>query len=236
MSRHPHRRAEEAQPSDKFRVLAADDHGIVRHGLRILVESQPGVEVCGEASNGREVVEFVKNSKPDLVILDLVMPDTDGLKVIRAIREISPKTEVLVLTIHFSEELAREVINAGALGYVLKSDAESELLAALDHMRRHQPFFTSKLAAAMSRDFIHRPSAGAGTAGQIVPAVSPLTPREIEVVQLLATGKHNKEIAATLEVSARTVESHRNHIMRKMNFSSFSDLVRFAVRNKIIED
>jgi DNA-binding NarL/FixJ family response regulator len=235
MDRYRHQRAEETAESARYRVLAADGHAIARRGLRVLVESQPGTEVCGEASNGREVVEFVRNSKPDLVILDLVMPDTDGLEVIRAIREVSPKTEVLALAIHFSEDLAREVLAAGALGFILKSDADSELLSALDHMRRHQPFFTNKLAAAISQNFIHRPSAGAGTAGQIVPTVS-LTPREVEVVRLLAIGKNNKEIARTLEVSKRTVESHRNHVMRKMHFSSFSDLIRFAIRNKIVED
>ena len=220
--------------SRTFRILIADDHGVVRHGLRVLLESQQGIEVCGEVSNGLEAVEFVKKSKPDLVVLDLTMPDTDGLKVTRAIREASPETEVLVFTIHFSEELAHAVRAAGALGYVLKSDADSELLPALDHMRHHQPFFTSKLAVTVSQNLIHNAGHGTDTAGQTVLPVSPLTRREIDVVRLLATGKSNKESASALEISTRTVESHRNHIMDKMNFSSYSELVRFAVRTKLV--
>jgi DNA-binding NarL/FixJ family response regulator len=217
--------------SRTYRVLVADDHVIVRRGLRVLLESQHGIEVCGEVSNGLEAVEFVKKSRPDLVVLDFAMPDMDGLKVTCAIREVSPETEVLVFTIHFSEELAHAVRTAGALGYVLKSDADSELLAALDHMRHHQPFFTSKLAVTMDKNFIRHPSANAQTAGL---GVSPLTPREIDVVRLLASGKSNKESASALEISTRTVESHRDHIMDKMNFSSYSELVRFAVRTKLV--
>ena len=221
--------------SRTYRVLVADDHVIVRHGLRALLESQRGVEVCGEVLNGLEAVEFVKKSRPDLVVLDFAMPDMDGLKVTRAIREVSPETEVLVFTIHYSEELARAVFTAGALGYVLKSEADSELLAALDHMRHHQPFFTSKLAVKMDKNFIRRPSAGVDAAGQTVLLVSPLTPREIDVLLLLATGKSNKEAAVALGVSTRTIETHRDHIMRKRNFSSYSELVRFAVRAKLVE-
>jgi len=221
--------------SGTYRVLVADDHVIVRRGLRVLIESQHGIEVCGEVSNGLDAVEFVKKSRPDLVVLDFAMPDMDGLKVTRAIREASPETEVLVFTIHFSEELAHAVRAAGALGYVLKSDADSELLAALDHMRHHQPFFTSKLAVTVSQNLIHNAGHGTDTAGQTVLPVSPLTRREIDVVRLLATGKSNKESASALEISTRTVESHRNHIMDKMNFSSYSELVRFAVRTKLVE-
>ena len=221
--------------SRTFRILIADDHGVVRHGLRVLLESQQGIEVCGEVSNGLEAVEFVKKSRPDLVVLDFAMPDMAGLKVTRAIREASLETEVLVFTIHFSEELAHAVLAAGALGYVLKSDADSELLAALDHMRHHQPFFTSKLAMMMSQNITHHSRDGADGAGQNVVPVSPLTPREIDVVRLLAAGKSNTESASALEISTRTVESHRNHIMDKMNFSSYSELVRFAVRTKLVE-
>jgi DNA-binding NarL/FixJ family response regulator len=221
--------------SRAYRVLVADDHVIVRHGLRVLLESQHGIEVCGEVSNGPEDVEFVKKSRPDLVVLDFAMPDMDGLKVTRAIRQASPNTEVLVFTMHFSEELVHAVLAAGALGYVLKSDADSELLAALDHMRHHQPFFTSELAVTMSHNIIDHSGDGTDTAGQTVVPVSLLTPREIDVVRLLATGQSNKEAAVALGVSTRTVESHRDHIMRKMNFSSYSELVRFAVRTKLIE-
>lgn len=219
-------------PAKPFRILVADDHPVVRRGLRDLLGSQPGIEVCWEASTGVEAMEHVTREKPDLVVLDLTMPEMNGLEVVQAVREQSPTTEVLVLTMHFSEELAREVLRSGALGYILKSDADAELLAAVDHARHHLPFFTSQLATSMVQNFVHGAGAGAGEGG---PTDLPLTPREIEVVKLLAEGKSNKQVAAALGVSSRTIESHRNHIMHKMNFTSFSDLVRFAVRSNLIE-
>ncbi|MBZ5696788.1 MAG: response regulator transcription factor [Acidobacteriia bacterium] len=214
-----------------YRVLVVDDHAVVRRGLRSLLASQAGIEVCGEASTGIEAMEIVKKSKPDLVIMDLTMPDMNGLETSRAVKDASPETEVIVLTMHFSDELAREVLRAGAIGYVLKSDADSELLAAVDHARHHQLFFTSQLALTMAQNFV----GGTGEGGQEGGPGSPLTPREIEVVQLLAEGKSNKEVAAALNVSTRTIESHRNHIMTKMKFASFSELVRYAVRNNLVE-
>jgi DNA-binding NarL/FixJ family response regulator len=208
-----------------------DDHPVVRRGIRTLLASQPDIEVCGEASTGVQAVDFAKKEKPELVILDLTLPEMNGLDASRAIREASPATQVLVLSMHFSEELAREALRAGALGYVLKSDADLELLAAVDHARRGQPFFTSTLATTMARNFMD--GQGALGEGEALPG-TPLTQREVEVVQLLAEGKSNKETAATLGVSTRTIESHRNHIMRKMNFTSFSDLVRFAIRANLV--
>jgi DNA-binding NarL/FixJ family response regulator len=224
-------------PAKPYRILIVDDHMLVRRGLRALLEAQPGMEVCSEASTGLEAIEYLKRDKPDLIVLDLTMPDMDGLEVARAVKQESPSTEVLVLTMHFSEELAREVIRSGALGYVLKSDADSELLAAVDHARHHQPFFTSKLAITMAQNFAQGPgdSSGAGNDGQSGRPRSRLTPREIEVVKLLAGGKINKEVATALGISTRTIESHRSHIMHKMNFASFSDLVRFATRSGIVE-
>jgi DNA-binding NarL/FixJ family response regulator len=217
--------------SKRYRILVADDHSVVRRGVRTLLESQPGIEVCGEASTGTETMDRVKKEKPDLVVLDLTMPEMNGLQVAATIRQESPSTEVLILTMHFSEELARDVLRSGALGYVLKSDADEELLAAVDHARHRQPFFTSKLAVAMAQSYMHN----SDTAGKDALPGFPLTPREIEVIQYLAKGKGNKEVAAALRVSTRTVESHRNHIMHKMNFGSFSELVRFAVRNNLVD-
>jgi len=215
----------------RCRILVADDHFVVRRGIRTLLESQPGIEVCGEASTAAETIDRVKKQKPDLVVLDLTMPEMNGLEVAAAVRQQSPSTEVLILTMHFSEELARDVLRSGALGYVLKSDTDEELLAAVDHVRR-QPFFTSKLAVAMAQSYMHSADT---TGGKHVLPGFPLTPREIEVIQYLAQGKGNKEVAAALRVSTRTVESHRNHIMHKMNFGSFSELVRFAVRNNLVD-
>ena len=156
----------------------------------------------------------------------------------RAIREENSSTDLLVLTMHFSEEVAREALRSGAMAYVLKSDADTDLLAAVDHVRHHQPFFTGQLAVSMAENFVNyngQPEpAITEQVGGAIPGV-PLTQRELDVIKLLAQGKSNKEAASNLNVSARTVESHRNHIMRKMNFASFSDMVRFAVRNKIVE-
>ena len=210
-----------------YRILLVDDHAVVRRGLRTLLACQPDIEVCGEAATGPDALELVRRERPDLLMLDLTLPGMDGLEVMEAMRQQSPTTEILVLTMHFSDELARAVLRGGARGYVLKSDADIDLLAAVDHVRHHQPFFTSQLAQAMAQNFMLAPAAGGHN------GIS-LTPREIEVVTLLAEGKSNKEAAASLGVSTRTVESHRNHIMRKMEFVSFSDLVRFAVRENLV--
>jgi DNA-binding NarL/FixJ family response regulator len=213
-----------------YRILLADDHAFIRMGVRVLIDSQPGLEVCCETSTGPETLAQVRKEKPDLVILDLTMPEMHGLDVARVIREENPETDVIVLSMHFSEELAREVFRTGALGYVLKSDTESDLLAAIDHARHRQPFFTRELAASMMQSFVKDT-----TGNNSGPDGLPLTPREIAVVQLLAEGKSNKQVAAALNVSTRTVESHRNNIMHKMNFASFSDLVKFAVRHNLSE-
>jgi DNA-binding NarL/FixJ family response regulator len=217
-----------------YRILIADDHPVVRRGLRDLLESQAGIEVCSEASTGFEAVERVKKEKPDLIVLDLTMPEMNGLDVAATVHQESPSTDILILTMHFSEELARDVLRSGAMGYVLKSDADEELLVAVNHMRLHKPFFTQKLAVAMAETYIQGPGIAGTTEEGLLPG-APLTSREIEVIQLVAQGKSNKQAAAALGISTRTVESHRNHIMRKMNFGSFSDLIRFAVRNNLVD-
>ncbi len=212
-----------------YRVLLADDHAVVRSGLRTLLETQPGLEVCGEATTGVEALELVKKGKPDLVLLDLTMPEMNGLEAARLIQEQSPETAVLVLSMHFSEEIARDVLRSGARGYVLKSDANPELLTAVERVRQGKTFFTGRLTSSMAESFIQAASDQDG----LIPGTN-LTQREVEIMQLLADGKSNKEAAAALGVSTRTIESHRNHIMRKMGFSSFSDLVRFAIRNNLV--
>lgn len=212
-----------------YRVLVVDDHPLVRRGVRTLLESQPDIEVAWEAASGRDAVGLIKSSKPDLVVLDLTLPEVSGLDVLIAGKQESPSTEFLILSMHFSDELAREALRCGALGYVLKSDADSELLAAVDHIRHHQPFFTTTLAISMARNFVD--GRGSATGDDSLP----LTDREIEVIQLIAGGKSNKEAAAAMGVSPRTVESHRNRIMKRMDFKSFSDLVRFAVRERLVE-
>jgi DNA-binding NarL/FixJ family response regulator len=227
-SPRPAARANRAAP---YRILVVDDHPVVRRGVRAILDGQPGLQVCAETGDGNEALELVKKDRPDLVVMDLTLPNLNGLEVTVAVREMFPATEVLVLSMHFSEELAREVLRCGALGYLLKSDADAELLAAVDHMRHHEPFFTAKLATTMAQNFV----AGAPEDDPDGRPGSPLTEREVQVVQLLAEGKSNKEVAGALGVSTRTVESHRNHIMRKMNFTSFSELIRFAVRSNLVE-
>lgn len=220
---------------ETYRVLIADDHAVVRRGLRALLASQPGIEVCCEAASGTEALECVKKEKPDLVVLDLTMPEMNGLQVARAAREESPETDILVLSVHFSEEIAREVLRSGAIGYVLKSDADTELLAAVDHARQRQPFFTGQLAISMAELFMQEPANVPVPEDNKELEGTTLTGREVQVIRLLAEGKSNKQVADMLGVSVRTIESHRNHIMRKMNFTSFSELIRFALRANLVK-
>jgi DNA-binding NarL/FixJ family response regulator len=215
-----------------YRVLVADDHAVVRTGIKQLLEAQPGVEVCCEATTGVEAIEHVRKGKPDMVLLDLTMPEMNGLDAARQIREISPNIDILVLSMHYTEEIAREVLRSGARGYMLKSDANAELITAVNRVRRGEQYFTGLLAATMAESFAQTKANGSEDS-----AISgtPLTAREAEIIQLLAQGKSNKEAAAVLGVSTRTVESHRNHIMHKMEFESFSDMVRFAIRKNLVE-
>jgi DNA-binding NarL/FixJ family response regulator len=216
-----------------YRVLIADDHAIVRRGLRAALAGRPGIEVCCEASNGREAVELVKKGKPDLVVLDLTMPEMDGLEAARTIHKQSPDTVILVLTMHFSREIAREVLRSGARGYILKSDADADLAVAIEQLRRGQPVITGKLATAMVESFVSSENLVDATSGPQTGVR--LTQREMEIIKFLAQGKSNKEIAINLVLSTRTIESHRHHIMRKMRFCSLSDLVRFAIRQGLVE-
>jgi len=218
---------EDAAFTPAYRVMIVDDHPVVRLGLSALLKSQPGVEVICEATTGPQAIEEAKRCKPELIILDLTLPEVNGLEVLEEIRQLLPETEVIILTMHFSEEIAREALRLGAIGYVLKSDADTELLAAVDNARLHQPFFTARLALKLAQNFV---SPGPGGQGEVT-----LTPRETEVVQLLAEGQSNKQVASQLKVSTRTIESHRHHIMKKMNFTSFSDLVKFAVRKNLVD-
>ena len=213
------------------RILLADDHEVVRQGLRVLLEAQPGWEVVGEAQNGREAVDKVRNLKPDIVVLDVTMPELNGLEATRQILKSAPQTEVLVLTMHESEQVAREVLAAGARGYLLKSDAGRDLVSAVDALRHRRPFFTPRISQMVLEGFLHGPAIGDGTHTKR----DLLTPREREIVQLLAEGKSNKEVATTLGISPKTIETHRANIMRKLNLHSVSELVRFAVRNRMVE-
>jgi DNA-binding NarL/FixJ family response regulator len=207
------------------RILIADDHGVVRKGLRALLDSRRGWKVCAEAGNGRDAIAKAKALKPDVAILDIGMPGLGGVEATRQIRKASPNTEVLILSAHGSERLVREVLEAGASGYLLKEDADHDLFAAVDALRRHTPFFTSKIAEWVARD---RRGARAKKAR------SALTARQRETIQLLAEGKTNNEVAAILNISVKTVETHRANIMLKLNLHSVTDLVHYAIRNEIV--
>jgi DNA-binding NarL/FixJ family response regulator len=213
-----------------LRILVVDDHAVVRRGVRALLESHEGWEVCGEATTGRDAVEQSRRLRPDVVVMDLSLPGLNGLDATRQILKDAPDTEVLVLTMHHSEELARDVLQAGARGYVLKNDADENLLAAVDSLRQHKPFLTSAVTEFMLDDYLRR---GTASLDEIAPAA--VTVREREIVQLIAEGQSNKEAAATLGVSVKTIEAHRANIMRKLRLRSVSDLVRYAIRNGIVQ-
>lgn len=213
-----------------LRILVADDHDVVRQGLRSLLESRSGWEVCGEASNGREAVEMGVALKPEIVIMDIAMPTMTGLEATRQILKASPKTQVIVLTMHESEELLREVLDAGARGYVLKTDKGRELISAVDAVCNHNTFFTSRVAEMVLHGYLESNN------GALKPMnrTQSLTPREKEVLHLVADGKSNKEVAAGLSISVKTAEAHRINIMRKLNAQSVVDLVKYAMRNNML--
>ena len=213
-----------------LRILLADDHDIVRRGLKDLLEQHAGWQVCAEASNGREAVELALQHRPQVAVIDLSMPELNGLEATRRIRQTLPDTEVLIFTMHESEELIREVLGAGARGYLLKSDAVRQLIPAVESLSRRNPYFAGRVSAVLLDGFLK--------GGQVTlegPTAERLTSREREVVQLLAEGKSNKRIAGLLDLSVKTVETHRTAAMRKLELNSLPDLVRYAVRMQIIQ-
>ena len=209
-----------------LRIFLADDHELLRSGIRCLLEAEPGWEVCGEASNGREAVEQITQMRPDIVIIDIGMPVLNGLEATRQIVKSSEKTKVIILTVHESHQVVREVLNAGAKGYILKSDASRDLVTAIHALQRNKTFFTSKVADLMLDSFLK---------GKTGIEKDVLTAREREVVQLLAEGKSTKEVAVALGLSVKTAETHRSNIMRKLDLHSVSELVLYAVRNNIVQ-
>jgi DNA-binding NarL/FixJ family response regulator len=207
------------------RILIADDHEVVRSGLLKILESQARWEVVGEASDGKEAIAKAIELKPDIAILDYALPMVNGVEATRQIRARLPRTEVLIFTMHDSETLLRDLLAAGARGFLLKSDASRLLLTAVESLTLHKPFFTANVSEALLESFLKRPGH----------SQSALTPRERGIVQLIAEGHSNKQIAAVLNISLKTVETHRAAVMRKLGLSSSAALVRYAIRNQIVE-
>lgn len=212
----------------KLRILLADDHEIVRSGVRQLIEKEAAWEVCGEAGDGRSAVTLAEKLEPDVAILDFAMPGLNGLDAARQIKRLVPKTEILIFTGEESEQLIHDVFAAGARSYILKSDISQHLIVAVHALAERRHYFTSRISEIVFARYID----GASGAGK--PKTEGLTPREREIVQLLGEGKSNKEVGFLLGISIKTVESHRAATMRKLRLDSFADLVRYAIRNKII--
>jgi DNA-binding NarL/FixJ family response regulator len=216
----------------KVRILIADDHELVRRGLVALLQSHEGWEICAEAKDGREAVEKARQLKPDVVILDVGMPNLNGLAATRQLMQQDSDTKVIVLTITDSDQVIREALDAGARGFVLKSDAARDLVTAVEAVQRNRMFFTPRVNDMVLAGFLDRRENGAATES---PKLPKLTPREREVIQLLAEGKSSKEVASLLNLSTKTAETHRSNIMRKLGIHSIRDLVVYAVKNDIIQ-
>jgi DNA-binding NarL/FixJ family response regulator len=208
------------------RILIADDHHVVRSGLRTVLEAQPGFEVVGEAADGQAVVEAALRIKPDVIVLDYGMPVRNGVEATREIRSRLPRTEVLIFTMHDSQDVIEDILSAGARGYLLKSDANDHLIAAVQALGRHEAYISGKLAAGLLDTLLDRRRRGKREV---------LTPRERSVVQLIAEGNTNKVICSKLGVSLKTIETHRAAAMRKLGLHTTADLVRYAVKNRIVE-
>ena len=213
-----------------LRILLADDHKVVRQGTRALLSTVPEWKIVGEADNGRDAVSLTSELKPDIVILDIGMPELNGLDATRQIKKKLPETEVLIFTGQETEELVHDVFDSGARSYIMKTDAADHLIDAIKALSEHKHFFTSRISEIVFARYIQEKGTLEGA-----PEKSRITDREREIVQLLAEGKSSKEIATILGISVRTVETHRAAIMKKLGLKSFSELIRYAVRNKIIE-
>jgi DNA-binding NarL/FixJ family response regulator len=211
-----------------LRIVIADDHEVARKGIRALLETHAGWEVCGEAADGREAVSCVNQLKPEVVLLDIGMPGLNGLDATRQILAALPETRILILTMHDSDQVVREVLAAGARGFLLKSDAGRDLMAAVEALQNRRTFFTTKVAQLVLEGYLHPESDMMRSSREI------LTPREREVIQLLAEGKTTKEVATTLNLSVKTAETHRTNLMRKLDLHSIADLTLYAVRNGIV--
>jgi DNA-binding NarL/FixJ family response regulator len=214
-----------------LRILIADDHDVMREGTRAVIERQPGWEVCGVAATGLEAVEQALALKPDIVVMDMTMPELNGLDAAVQIRRRLPQTEILIFTAHQTDTVIRDVFEAGVKSFIFKSEAHHFLVEAIQSLSQHKPFVTNKVSEVLFADFLNR-SEEKHSAAQ---TSKRLTARERKIVQLLADGRSNKEVAGALGISIRTAENHRASVLRKLSLDSLASLVRYAIRNKIVE-
>ena len=220
-------------PNPTLRILIADDHDLVRQGMCALLQRQRGWDVCGLAATGREAVAQASELKPDIVIMDMSMPELNGLDAAIRIKRALPATEVLMLTGHESDDdLVRDAFEAGVKSFMFKSEASEHLLRAIESLARHKPFLTEKISQILFSEIIHR---SGGKRNQTERREGRLTARERDIVHLLAEGRTNKEVADAFGISVRTAENHRANILRKLDVNSIAGLVRYAIRNKLIE-
>src|ERR1700719_2105048 len=213
-----------------LRILIADDHEVVREGMRALIEHEPGWEVCGTAMTGQEAVDTAKKLKPEVVVLDMTMPELDGLDVLREIKRALPNTEVVIFSAHHSEEVIEQLFDAGAKSYIQKTDCGQHLISAIKSLVEHRPFFTSEISQILFSKLLCCSSEKKQNGQK-----GALTNRERDVVRLLAGGSSNKDIATSLGISIRTAETHRATLMRKLGLNSLAALVLYAVRNNIVD-
>jgi two-component system response regulator NreC len=209
----------------KIRILLADDHAVVRKGFRLIIAAEADMEVVGEAANGRQAVVEAARLKPDIAVMDVTMPELNGIEATRRIAEVSPRTRVLALSMHKDAVYVREILRAGARGYLLKDSLDTDLLAAVRAVARGEGYLSPAVSDAVLSDYRRH----------VTDPIDLLTSREREVLQLIAEGKTNKDIAAALNLSVYTVEAHRGRVMEKLNLHSAGELVRFAVRNGLID-
>lgn len=209
----------------KIRVLLADDHALVRQGFRLILSAQPDIEIVGEAGNGRETLELVEELRPDVVVMDVAMPEMNGIEATRRLTALSPRTRVLALSMHKDSVYVREILRAGARGYLLKDAIDRDLVAAVRAVAAGEGYLSPAVSEAVLSDYRRH----------VNDPLDLLTSREREVLQLIAEGKTNKEIASILNLSVYTVDAHRGRIMEKLNVHSVSELVRFAVRAGLVD-
>ena len=213
----------------QIRILLADDHNVMRRGLRLLLERQPGFKVVGEASDGRQAVEQAEATKPDIIVLDIAMPNLSGIEAAQRISALLPHTRIIILSMHSDESYVLRALKAGAKGYLLKDSAENDLIEAIRAVDEGKAFFSPEISNIMVEDYVREMKRrGAEDSYEL------LTPREREILQMLAEGKSNKHIATVLDLSLYTVETHRRNLQDKLNLHSFAELILYAVRKGII--